>query len=110
MTGRLMSSSQPVSLRGPRTIRGGSLQLTPSLLSTRARLCFGRHESHMRQVSASLSTETSKQVPYLPPMMGLPGCLTQPAVVSAAGESAAGKPASAMAQAAARKEKPSVMV
>src|SRR6266571_5463765 len=60
-TGRLMSSSQSVAEFGPRTI-AGSLQCTPSVLSTSASDFFGRHENHMRYVFPSLSTVTSKQV------------------------------------------------
>ena len=54
----------------------------PSLLSTRAMLFFGRQENHIRYVSPSLRTETSKQVPRSPPSTGLFGDFAQPAVVS----------------------------
>src|SRR6266436_2555102 len=76
-----MSSSQSVAEFGPRTI-AGSLQCTPSVLSTSASDFFGRHENHMRYVFPSLSTATSKQVPSFPPRTGLPPDFTQPALVS----------------------------
>src|SRR6516165_7833245 len=68
-TGRFRSFSQPDVLRGPRTIRG-SPQARPSGLSTRAILCFGRQENHMRYRLSSRSTEISKQVPRVPPRTG----------------------------------------
>src|SRR5579863_6527743 len=56
----------------------------PSLLSTSATDCFGRHESHIRYLPLSRSTETSKQVPYFPPITGLPSNFFQPPDVSRA--------------------------
>src|SRR5262245_28355554 len=80
-TGRLTSASQPDALRGPRTICG-SPQVTPSWLSTRAILCFGRQENHMRYRLSSRSTEMSKQVPSLPPRTGFFSYFCHPAAVS----------------------------
>ena len=50
----------------------------PSPLSTKAILALGRHETHMRYLPPSLSTQTSKQVPCSPPSTGLPANFFQP--------------------------------
>src|SRR6516165_5887759 len=67
----------------------------PSLLSTRAILAFGRHETHIRYLPPSLSKQTSKQVPYWPPSTGLPAYFFHPPGIS--GESAVSRDGSAAA-------------
>src|SRR5579884_3232074 len=59
-------------------------------------LFLGRHDSHMRYLPPSRSTETSKQVPSEPPSTGFVSYLTHPPADSAAGCSvpAARSPAS----------------
>src|SRR4051794_25383212 len=89
-----MSFSQSVLSLGPRTMTGSD-QAMPSRLSTRAMLFLGRQENHMRYLSPSLRTETSKQVPRSPPRTGFLGDFTQPAFDSVVGWS--GPPARVVA-------------
>src|SRR5215813_13149069 len=51
----------------------------PSTLSEIPIDFFGRHESHMRNLSSRRSTHISKQVPYWPPSTGFPVYFCQPA-------------------------------
>src|SRR5277367_5327359 len=72
-----MSSSHPDDGLGSSTICGAD-QWIPSVLSEMATDCFGRHESHMRNLSCRRRTQISKQVPYWPPSTGFLTYLCQP--------------------------------
>src|SRR5277367_3860843 len=82
-----MSSSHPDDGFGSSTICGAD-QWIPSVLSEMAMDCFGRHESHMRNLSCRRSTQISKQVPYWPPSTGFPAYLCQPPEASSLLEAA----------------------
>ena len=78
-TGRLMSSSQPDVLLGPRTMTGFAPGQAVLALHQGDALLRPPGEPHAVLAAPSRSTEMSKQVPSEPPSTGFFAYLTQPA-------------------------------